>query len=91
MNIKHLREISTGSPSAGALNTGEVKKILDFLPITRYSGKRYKIAPQLLWNAITLIGIDSYAIYQMKIEPLSRISMSPSRDAHDVSCALLMR
>jgi len=36
MSIKRIGEIPTGSPPAGVLNTGEVKKIHDFLPISRY-------------------------------------------------------
>jgi len=35
-SIKHLHEIPTGSPPAGALNTGGVYKLRDFLPISRY-------------------------------------------------------
>jgi len=31
-----LREILMGSPPAGALNTGGVQKLRDFLPISRY-------------------------------------------------------
>ena len=34
--IKYLHEIPTGSPPAGALNTGGVYKFRDFLPISRY-------------------------------------------------------
>ena len=37
-SIKHLHEIPTGSPPAGTLNTrGGIKKIRDFLPISRYN------------------------------------------------------
>jgi len=36
MRIKHLRKIPTGSPPAGALNTGGVYKFRDFRPISRY-------------------------------------------------------
>ena len=31
-----IREIPTGSPPAGALNTGGYKNLRDFLPISRY-------------------------------------------------------
>jgi len=35
-SIKHLHEIPTRSPTAGALNTDGVYKFRDFLPISRY-------------------------------------------------------
>ena len=34
--IKYLHEIPTGSPPAGALNTGGVYKFRDFRPVSRY-------------------------------------------------------
>jgi len=37
MIIKHLREIPTGSPTAGALNTGGVLNFRDFRPISHSS------------------------------------------------------
>jgi len=33
-SIKHLHEIPTGSPPAGALNTGGYKKFCGFLPVS---------------------------------------------------------
>jgi len=35
-SIKHFHEIPTRSPPCGALNTGGVEKIRDFLPISLY-------------------------------------------------------
>jgi len=37
--FKHLHEIPTGSPPAGALNTGAVQKIRDFLQISHYNSQ----------------------------------------------------
>ena len=59
---------SDGVTTCGALNTGGVEKIRDFLPISRYiSRKRYKISPQLLWKS----NGNQYAIYQMVPFPMT--------------------
>jgi len=59
-SIKHLHEIPTGSPPAGALNAGEVYKFRDFIPINRYFSQTIKyiaiVTREGEWN--------SYAIYQ---------------------------
>jgi len=59
------KHFPTGSRPAGALNTGGVKKIRDFLPISRY------ISQTIQNIAIVKVNRNSYAIYQMVLFPLT--------------------